>query len=70
MADDTPITKHDTLVLERTYPASRERVFAAWSGPDIRKVCDVPGEDWEWELAELASAGRVLHETGTASFSM
>ena len=50
-------TKHDTLVLERTYQASPERVFAAWSEPAIHKVWDAPGEGWE--LAELEMDFRI-----------
>ena len=50
-------TKHDTLVLERTYQASPERVFAAWSDPDIRKEWDVPGDGWE--LAEMEMDFRI-----------
>lgn len=42
---DKPIT-HGTVVVERTYPASPARVFAAWSDPKQRKQWDVPSEGW------------------------
>lgn len=39
-------TEHATIVVERVYPASPERVFAAWADPEQRKQWDSPGEGW------------------------
>ena len=44
MSDRT--VQHSTIVLDRTYPASPKRVFAAWSDPSARAKRDVPGDDW------------------------
>ena len=40
-----PITP-DTIILERSFAATRERVFAAWADSDQRVQWDVPGNDW------------------------
>jgi uncharacterized protein YndB with AHSA1/START domain len=39
--------KHDTIVIERNFQASPERVFAAWADPDAYGRWNVPGDDWE-----------------------
>ena len=39
--------EHATIVIERRYDASPQRVFAAWADPDARGQWDVPGEGWE-----------------------
>jgi uncharacterized protein YndB with AHSA1/START domain len=36
---------HDTMVLERTYPARPARVFAAWTDPDAKRVWFLGAED-------------------------
>jgi uncharacterized protein YndB with AHSA1/START domain len=36
---------HDTMVIERTYDASPERVFAAWADPAAKAVWMVGAED-------------------------
>ena len=41
--------EHATFVLERTYDASSDRVFAAWSDPDA-KARWFDGSDGEFEL--------------------
>lgn len=37
---------HATIVLERVYDASPQRVFTAWADPAARAQWDVPGTDW------------------------
>ena len=49
--------RHDTVVVERTYDASPERVFIAWADPAARARWDVPGDDWE--IVEFESDFRV-----------
>ena len=39
--------QHATIVLDRIFDASPERVFAAWADPAARVRWDVPGDDWE-----------------------
>ena len=41
--------KHATFTMERTYPASPERVFAAWSDPEAKKRW-LAGPDSELDL--------------------
>ncbi len=36
---------HDTMVIERTYPATAERVFAAWADPAAKTVWMLGAED-------------------------
>jgi uncharacterized protein YndB with AHSA1/START domain len=38
---------HDTFVIERTYPASPARVFAAWADPRAKARWFVGPDDWE-----------------------
>lgn len=38
-------TVHDTMVLERVYPAEVSRVFAAWSDPEAKRSWFTGGED-------------------------
>lgn len=45
--------EHDTFVLERTYPATPTRVFAAWSDPAAKAVWFTGSDDFtasEYEL--------------------
>jgi uncharacterized protein YndB with AHSA1/START domain len=37
---------HDTVVVERRYQASPERVFAAWADPKSHGNWNVPGNGW------------------------
>lgn len=43
---------HDTLVVERTYPVSASKVFAAWADADQRRRWHFPGNG-EWVLIEM-----------------
>ena len=38
-------TEHDTVVVKRTYAASPDRVFAAWSDPNALVRWYTPGDD-------------------------
>jgi uncharacterized protein YndB with AHSA1/START domain len=38
--------QHSTVVLERSFKASPERVFAAWSDPRQRAQWEIPSADW------------------------
>jgi uncharacterized protein YndB with AHSA1/START domain len=40
-------TRHDTFVIERTYPSSPARVFAAWSDPKAKARWFVGPDNWE-----------------------
>jgi uncharacterized protein YndB with AHSA1/START domain len=42
----TPSIVHSTFVVERTYPTSAARVFAAFSDPAIKRRWFVEGEGW------------------------
>lgn len=46
-------TTHGTFVVERTYAASPQRVFAAWSDPAAKRAWFVEGEGWEIQSYEL-----------------
>lgn len=51
---------HDTIVVERTYPATPARVFEAWRDPAIKRQWFTEGENWhidEYEL-DLRPGGR------------
>jgi uncharacterized protein YndB with AHSA1/START domain len=43
--------KHGTIVVERSFKASPEKVFAAWADPVAQGRWAVPGDDWA--LAEF-----------------
>ena len=43
-SDPTTETAHDSFVLERTYAASPERVFAAWADPEKKRRWFAQGE--------------------------
>jgi uncharacterized protein YndB with AHSA1/START domain len=47
MADRTVV--HDTLVTERIYDATPDRVFAAWRDPAIKREWFAEGEGWRVE---------------------
>ena len=51
-------TRHDTVVVQRTYAASPERVFAAWSDPDAIVRWYMPG-DASWSSQVVAHDFRV-----------
>jgi uncharacterized protein YndB with AHSA1/START domain len=44
---------HATFVIERTYPASPPRVFAAWADPTIKSRWFVGPEEWGPAVFEL-----------------
>jgi uncharacterized protein YndB with AHSA1/START domain len=43
----TPSIVHSTFVIERTYPASAARVFAAFSDPATKRRWFADGEGWQ-----------------------
>jgi uncharacterized protein YndB with AHSA1/START domain len=55
--------EHATFELRRTYPASRERVFAAWADPELkaRWFCEPGGQH---EL-DFRVGGREINRDGT-----
>jgi uncharacterized protein YndB with AHSA1/START domain len=44
--------RHDTFTIERTYPASPAKVFAAWADPVAKRTWFVEGEGWDVESYE------------------
>ena len=48
---------HDTIVVERRFPASPSEVFQAFADPEQRARWHFPGDDWE--LAEFEQDFRV-----------
>lgn len=59
----TPL--HDTLVLERIYPASPARVFAAWENPEARLRWAVPkGEALAFDETDFRVGGRDISRCG------
>jgi uncharacterized protein YndB with AHSA1/START domain len=57
---------HDTFVIERTYPASPARVFAAWADPAIKSRWFGGPDDWgpgEFEL-DFRIGGREVSRGG------
>lgn len=64
---------HATIVMERTYNASRARVFAAWSNVDARKRWSAPADNIriEYEAADFREGGRDVSrciEPGNADY--
>ncbi|MGH6952217.1 MAG: SRPBCC domain-containing protein, partial [Vitreimonas sp.] len=64
---------HATLVMERTYNASPQRVFAAWADVEARKRWSAPAEDIriEYEAADFREGGRDVSrciEPGNADY--
>jgi uncharacterized protein YndB with AHSA1/START domain len=51
-ATATPVTE-TTLFLKRTFKASRERVFSAWTTPDMLKQWFAAGADYAGSVAEV-----------------
>lgn len=47
------MTTDNTLVLKRTFPASRERVFAMWTSAELVKKWFCPGKDMTIPVAEV-----------------
>ncbi|MGH8962255.1 MAG: SRPBCC family protein [Jatrophihabitantaceae bacterium] len=45
--------QHDTFVLQRTYPATPARVFAAWSDPKAKAVWFTGSDDFDASEYEL-----------------
>ncbi len=59
-----PTAKHSTITLERQYPVSAERVFAAWADPEERRQWGSPAPDitLQQERAEFAvGKGDISH---------
>lgn len=48
-----PAVVHSTFVIERTYPASRERVFAAFADPVKKRRWFAEGEGFEVDRFEM-----------------
>ncbi len=46
-------TTHASFVIERTYSASPQRVFAAWADPAAKRAWFVEGEGWEIQSYEI-----------------
>jgi len=46
-------TQHATFVIERTYRASPQRVFAAWADPESKRAWYVEGEGWDIRSFEM-----------------
>lgn len=44
--------RHDTFTIERTYPVSPAKVFAAWADPVAKRTWFVEGEGWDVERYE------------------
>lgn len=53
---------HATIVMERTYGASAQRVFAAWADVEARKRWSAPADNIriEYEVADFREGGRDL----------
>jgi uncharacterized protein YndB with AHSA1/START domain len=51
-------TSHDTFVIERTYPASPARVFAAWASPKAKQAWFGGGEGWKSYEMDFKVGGR------------
>ena len=48
----TQATDSTVLQLQRTYPASRERVFDAWTNPEVMRIWYTAGPTWSTPVAE------------------
>ena len=64
---------HATIVMERTYEAAPQRVFAAWSDVDARKRWSAPADNIriEYEQADFREGGRDISrciEPGNADY--
>jgi uncharacterized protein YndB with AHSA1/START domain len=46
-------TQHATFIIERSYPASPQRVFAAWKDPASKRAWFAEGEGWDIRSYEL-----------------
>jgi uncharacterized protein YndB with AHSA1/START domain len=63
---------HSSFVIERTLPAPRERVFAAWTDVAIKRRWNVCHDDWRTEEHRLdfrvdgTEQSRVVEPDGTA----
>jgi len=59
-----PPVVHSTFVIERSYPASPARVFAAWADPEIKARWFIGPEGWRLVKRELdvrAGGHEILH---------
>jgi uncharacterized protein YndB with AHSA1/START domain len=64
---------HATIVMERTYTATPQRVFAAWADVEARKRWSAPTDDIriEYEASDFREGGRDVSrciEPGTADY--
>jgi uncharacterized protein YndB with AHSA1/START domain len=46
-------TTHASFVIERTYSASPQRIFAAWADPVAKRAWFVEGEGWDIQSYEI-----------------
>ena len=46
-------TTHGSFIIERTYNAAAERVFAAWADPKAKRAWFAEGEGWDIRTYEL-----------------
>lgn len=46
-------TTHGSFVIERTYSAAPQRVFAAWADPAAKRAWFVEGEGWDIQSYEI-----------------
>lgn len=62
----------DALVLRRSYPAPRERVFRAWTDAKELERWYTPGDDWKVRVTELSlrPGGRYRVEFGPRDASL
>ncbi|MEZ5957033.1 MAG: SRPBCC domain-containing protein [Hyphomonadaceae bacterium] len=68
-----PAIAHATIVMERTYSATPQRVFAAWSDVEVRKRWSSPAESIriEYEAADFREGGKDISrciEPGNADY--
>src|SRR5690606_9607825 len=67
-------TTHGSFVIERTYSASPQRVFAAWADPAAKRAWFVEGEGWDVQSYELdfreggAERSKFLFRKGEETF--
>ena len=56
---NTEPIKHETFIVERTYPADAARIFRAFSDTDVKRRWFAEGEDWRVEefTADFRPAG-------------
>ncbi len=65
----TRSTTHATFVLERTYPATPARVFAAWADLEAKRQWFGPGEEHELDFTVGGSEHLVVHTSEGSRYS-